>query len=115
MQSIETNVIFPYILTFAIFAICFAVATIIANKTLYRPDSSDITIRRTWFWISFVLAIILSIAINFGIAQNLEIQSETNKYFKHSCIADGIFAVLYIGVGVFVSYVFKTKKVGTWF
>lgn len=112
---VETNVGFPYILTFAIFAICFGVATIVANNTLYRPDGSDISKRRIWFWVMLVISVILSIGINFGISNSLEVQSSAYKYFKHACIADGIFTVLYILVGWLLSSVMKNKKIGTWF
>lgn len=111
----EANVMFPYFLTFGISAICFGVATWIANSTLYRPDSSDIAKRKVWFWVMFVISILLPIVINFFIAQGLEIPNATYTYFKHSCIADAVFAVIYILIGLIVSKAFNTKKVGSWF
>lgn len=111
----EVNLMFPYILTFAISAICFGIAVWIANSTLYRPDSSDINKRKMWFWIMFVISIILPICINIGIGQGLQTPSATYDYVKHSCIADGVFAVLYILIGVLVSKSLSTKKVGSWF
>lgn len=111
----EVNYLIPYFLTFAVSAICFGVATYIANATLYRPDSSDIAKRKVWFWVMFVISILLPLGINFVLAGNLETQHDTYTYFKHACIADGVFAVVYILLGLIVSKTFSTKKVGSWF
>ncbi len=112
----EVNYLFPYFLTFAASAICFGVATCIANATLYRPDSSDIAKRKVWFWVMFVISILLPLGINFVIAQNLNSTTNaTYTYFKHACIADAVFAVIFILLGLIVSKTFSTKKVGSWF
>lgn len=111
----EVNLMFPYFLTFAISAICFGVAVWVANATLYRPDSSDISKRKIWFWVMFVISILLPIIVNYFIASGLDTQRDTYSYFKHSCIADAVFAVVYILLGIIISKSFSTKKVGSWF
>lgn len=111
----EVNLLFPYFLTFAISAICFGIATWIANATLYRPDSSDIAKRKVWFWVMFVISILLPLGVNFIVANNLMTKHDTYTYFKHACIADAVFAVIFVLLGLIVSKSFSTKKVGSWF
>lgn len=115
IMETEINVLLPYFITFAITAICFGIATWIANATLYRPDSSDIRIRKVWFWVMLVISIFVPLMINLGIAWGMETQHSSYTYFKHSCIADTLFAVVYIAVGLIVSKAFRTKKIGSWF
>ena len=111
----EVNVVFPYIITFIIMGVCFGVAAIIANNTLYRPDNTDISKRRLWFWLLWGLGVLLSLGINYAIASGLEYDDMTYQYFWHGCVATIIFAVAYILIGLIISKIASSKKVGTWF
>ena len=93
----------------------FLIALFIANATSYRPDGSDKTTRRIWFWVFAALTPVVGFLINFLVANGIELANEKSSYLTHAGIAAGIALELYIIIGLVISKIFSRSKVSTWF
>lgn len=100
----------------------FFVAVIATNMILAKPNNPGTKARRIWFWIMAVLTPIVGFVVNSlylsSMADNEEVTlTETSKseFMLHSGIAAGVFFLSFIVLGVFLSKIFKSSKVGTWF
>lgn len=111
----EVNTLFPYLLTFAVTAVCFGLAALIANMVNYKPSDPGTTKRRVWFWVLCVLGVLIPFIVNFCLAMEIQVDHLRYEYLKNSCIAAFVFAVVYILVGFIISKANSHKKIGSWF
>lgn len=110
-----TSPVIAYVWAIAICLVCILVAAIIANMIPNTPGGKDITKRKVWFWIIFVLAVVLTFVVNLIIAGGIKVPSKHDDYMLASAIATGIGAVLYILIGLCLSKGMKRSKLGSWF
>ena len=110
-------------------------AVLVANMIKFDPGANpkDKQKRRLWFWILAVLATIVSFVLIYvvfppicsievfqtikGVKQD-EIKVFTqnlHSYNLWSGISTGATFVIYVLVGLVLSKLFKTKKIGNWF
>lgn len=114
MNNVSTSL--PYIIGAICMAVCFLFAFISANMINYRPDHSDKSSRKVWFWVFAVITLIATFLINyFGFAQGIKVKAHQSDFITATCISTGVFFVLYIVLGFVVSKIFKNKKVQSWF
>ncbi|MDE6006927.1 MAG: hypothetical protein K2G67_05185 [Muribaculaceae bacterium] len=109
--SVSIAYVWAIIISVCILLLAAVVAFMIPNK----PRSKDISQRRTWYWILFVVCIALAFGINMVIANGITIPSKHSAYVTASAIATGVAAVIYIVVGLCLSKGMKRTKLGSWF
>ncbi|MDE6143532.1 MAG: hypothetical protein K2F94_05595 [Muribaculaceae bacterium] len=110
-----TSVITAYVWAIIICLVFILIAIIIANLIPNKPGGKDISQRKTWYWICFVLTVGLSFGINMYLASDIKIPSKHDAYVTATAISAGVAAVLYIILGVVLSKGMKRSKIGSWF
>jgi len=110
-----TSVITAYAWAIVICIVLLIIAAIIANLIPNKPGGKDISQRKAWYWICFVLVILLSFGINWFFANDIKIPSKHDDYVTATVIATGVAAILYIIIGIGLSKGMKRSKLGSWF
>lgn len=110
-----TSVIVAYVWALVICLILLLIAAIIANLIPNKPGGKDISQRKTWYWICFVLTIGLAFGINMVIASKIMIPTKHAAYVTAAAISAGVAGALYIILGVGLSKGMKRSKLGSWF
>lgn len=110
-----TSVLVAYVWALVICLVVLLIAAIIANLIPNKPGGKDITQRKRWYWICFVIAVGLSFGINMIIASKIAIPSKHDAYVTATAISAGICAILYILIGLGLSKGMKRSKLGAWF
>lgn len=120
--------------TFVIAVVCalffLLLAILISSLIKYEPGSNpkDPKKRRIWFWILGVLAVILAFVLLFVVFmppvhpvgkfnpnQLATYEDQCSHYTMMAGIATGTCFVVYVVLGLILSKIFKTKKIGDWF
>ena len=104
-----------YIWAIVITAVLFLVAVVVSNLILFKPNGSDIRSRKVCFWVLCVLTPILSLVVNYIIAQGIKVSANQDAYILHTLISSGVAFVVFLGVGFGLSKIFSRSKIGTWF
>lgn len=110
-----TSVITAYAWALVICIVFILIAAIIANLIPNKPGGKDISQRKTWFWICFVLVVLISFGINWILASDIKIPSKHSDYVTATAISTAIAAILYILIGIGLSKGMKRSKLGSWF
>lgn len=110
-----TSVITAYAWAIIICIVFLLIAVIIATVIPNKPGGKDISQRKTWFWVCFVLVILVSFTINWILASDIKIPSKHSDYVTATAISTGVAAALYIIAGVCLSKGMKRSKLGSWF
>lgn len=110
-----TSVVVAYVWGVVISLVLILIAAIIANLIPNKPGGKDISQRKTWYWICFVLAVGLTFGINMIIAKGILIPSKHADYVTASAISAGVAAVIYLIIGIVLSKSMKRSKLGAWF
>lgn len=107
-------------------------AMLVASLIKYEPGSNpkDPKKRRLWFWILGVVALIIAFVLLFFVfpvpvdgidwtrftpKQKQDYQNLMAHYNMMAGIATGTCFVVYVVLGLILSKIFKTKKIGDWF
>lgn len=109
--SVSVAYVWAIIICIFLLVVAAAIAYMIPNK----PGGKDISQRRVWYWILFVVTIGLSFGLNAWIAASIKIPSRHSAYLTAAAIATGIAAALYILIGLCLSKGMKRSKLGSWF
>ena len=104
-----------YVWAIVISLLLFLVAVIIAYMIPNKPGGKDISSRKMWFWVLFVVVIVASFGVNYYIGSGIKIPTKYAAYLTASAISTGVGAVIYLILGVVLSKMMPTSKLGSWF
>lgn len=104
-----------YVWAIVISLFLLVVAIVVANMIPNKPGGKDISQRRVWFWILFIVVIAASFGLNFWIGSGIKIPTKHAAYLTASAIATGVGAVIYLVLGIVLSKAMKRSKLGSWF
>lgn len=105
-----------YVLGILLSIIMLLIAALIAKMIYSVPDGSDIVKRKRWFWgLSAVAPVLFSLYNYLFIINNINGIPNIGKFKTTISISFFVMIVVYILLGVIVSFVFKKGKVGDWF
>lgn len=105
-----------YMIGVIVCVVMLLVAAFVAKSIAFKPDLSDVTKRKVWFWIFAILTPILTFLSAFLFVYNgIRAHNQQDAYMVAMCISSGISIVLYIILGFIVSKVDGHGKIGNWF
>lgn len=91
-------------------------AALVSTMTIYRPDKSDLKVRKVQFWLMGIFSVLTGVALNYVLyLMNIRISNQYNDYMLHMLIAAGVSFVVFVLIGFVLSKIFKSSKIGTWF
>lgn len=85
------------------------ISGLIAKSISFKPDLTDVSKRKLWFWVLAILCPIITFGITFAIYSGIKGKSAQNTYMVAMCIATVISFILYIVLGFIAA---KTNKNG---
>lgn len=110
------NVSSAYILAIVVCAVMFLVSILISNTIAYKPDMSDVTKRKVWFWVLGILTPVLGFALNYGIFfLKIHARSKQTDFLTAMAIAAALSFLVYVIAGFVAAKVSKTGKLSNWF
>lgn len=110
------NVSSAYILAIVVFAVMFIISAFISNAISYKPDMSDVSKRKIWFWVLGIFTPVIGFGLNYGIFfLKIHARSKQNDFLTAMAIAAGISLLLYIVAGFIAAKISKTGKLSNWF
>lgn len=110
-----TSVVVAYVWALVICIVALLVAAVIAYMIPNKPGGKDISQRRVWYWVLFVVAIAVSLCINMILASKISIPSKHDAYMVAAAISAVVCAVVYVLIGLCLSKGMKRSKLGSWF
>lgn len=111
----QVSIASAYMWAFVVMVVFFLVAVFVASSIPYRPGNPGTTQRRIWFWILCILTGVVGFVINYIIGSGISVPSTQSSYYTNAVIASAAALALFIVIGLAVSKMFPTSKVGTWF
>lgn len=114
----QTPVVSAYVIGVIVAILMLFLAVIISRAIAFEPGAhpKDPKKRKTVFWLLGVLTPILTFLLCFlFVFMGIKMKTAQDKYMTAMCISTGISFVLYIGVGLFLSKIFKHSKISNWF
>ena len=91
------------------------VSGLIAKSISFKPDLSDVAMRKLWFWILAILCPVVSFGVTFAIYSSIKGKSAQDSYMLAMCISAVISFVIYVALGLIVSNTNKNGTLGYWF
>ena len=88
---------------------------LIAKSISLKPDLSDVSKRKLWFWVLAILCPIITFGITFAIYSGIKGKSAQNSYMVAMCISAAVSFVLYVVIGFIAAKANKNGKLGNWF
>ena len=88
------------------------ISGMIAKAISFRPDLSDVSKRKLWFWIFAILCPIITFGVTFFIYSGIKARNAQSDYMIAMCIAAGVSILLYILIGFIASKFDKNGKLG---
>lgn len=105
-----------YVIGVCISVVLLIVAAIVAKAVSFKPDLSDVTKRKVWFWILAILCPVLTFIVTYLVVYSgIKAHSQRDAYMVAMCISAAISIALYIILGFVASKVDKHGKIGNWF
>lgn len=111
----ETSAINAYIVTFIVMALLFGGAILSAMLISFKPNNSDHSQRKVWFWVLAIATPVISFLINyFHFYEDISVPTQRDSYLFATCIAAVVALVLFIVIGLIFS---KSThgKLASWF
>ena len=87
----------------------------IAKAISVKPDRSDVSKRKLWFWVLAILCPIITFGITFAIYSGIKGKSAQNSYMVAMCISAVVSFILYVVIGFIAAKANKNGKLGNWF
>ena len=110
------NVSSAYILAIIVCAVMFIFSAVVANLISFKPDMSDVSKRKVWFWIFGVFTPVISFCLNYGVFfLKIHARSKQSEFLTAMTIAAAVSFVIYIVAGFFAAKISKTGKISNWF
>ena len=91
------------------------ISGLIAKSISFKPDLTDVSKRKLWFWVLAILCPIITFGITFAIYSGIKGKSAQNTYIVAMCIATVISFILYIVLGFIAAKTNKNGKLSNWF
>lgn len=91
------------------------ISGLIAKSISSKPDLTDVSKRKLWFWVLAILCPIITFGITFAIYSGIKGKSAQNTYMVAMCIATVISFILYIVLGFIAAKTNKNGKLSNWF
>ena len=107
--------VMAYTWAFIVLVVFFLLAMLISFSITIKPDQSDRTPRKVWFWVLCVLTPVVAFILNLILSSGEAMQSAKDSYLVQSAIASAVVLVLYILVGFAISKSNPRSKIGSWF
>ena len=105
-----------YLMGVCVSVVLILIAALIANLIAFRPDLTDVTKRKVWFWVLAILCPVLTFTIAyFAIYNGIKAHNQQDAYMTAMCISAAISFVLYVLLGFIAAKVSKTGKISNWF
>ena len=118
LRDIDGLITNTYVLAVVVAVITIGIAVLISSQISYEGGANpkDPRKRKITFWILAVLTPVIFYMYNlFLVIPNIKKAPATAKFFTTSAITPVISLVTFIVLGVILSKIFKTKKIGNWF
>ena len=112
-----SSIIIPvYICAIVASVVALILAIVLSNGVSFQPDLSDVGKRKGIFWVSSIVAPIVSAALAFLLVyMDLKTGSKKSAFMLHMAIGLAVSWVVYVVLGVIVSKANKQGKLGSWF
>lgn len=91
------------------------VSGLIAKSISFKPNLSDVSKRKFWFWGLAILCPIITFGTTFIIYCSIRAKSVQNAYMIAMCVSAVVSFLLYILLGFCISKANKNGKLGNWF
>lgn len=91
------------------------VSGLIAKSISFKPDLTDVSKRKLWFWVLAILCPIITFGITFAIYCGIKGKSAQNMYMTAMCISAVVSFVIYVVLGFVAAKTNKNGKLGNWF
>ena len=91
------------------------ISGLIAKSISFKPDLTDVSKRKLWFWVLAIPCPIITFGITFAIYSGIKGKSAQNTYMVAMCIATVISFILYIVLGFIAAKTNKNGKLSNWF
>ena len=91
------------------------VSALIAKSISFKPDLTDVSKRKLWFWVLAILCPIITFGITFAIYCGIKGKSAQNMYMTAMCISAVVSFVIYVVLGFIAAKTNKNGKLGNWF
>ena len=91
------------------------VSGLIAKSISFKPDLTDVSKRKLWFWVLAILCPIITFGITFAIYSGIKGKSAQNTYMTAMCISAVVSFVIYVVLGFIAAKTNKNGKLGNWF
>ena len=91
------------------------ISGLIAKSISFKPDLTDVSKRKLWFWVLAILCPIITFGITFAIYSGIKSKSAQNTYMVAMCIATVISFILYVVLGFIAAKTNKNGKLSNWF
>lgn len=91
------------------------ISGLIAKSISFKPDLTDVSKGKLWFWVLAILCPIITFGITFAIYSGIKGKSAQNTYMVAMCIATVISFILYIVLGFIAAKTNKNGKLSNWF
>lgn len=112
----QVSITSAYMLAAVVMAVFFALAVIISNLILFKPNNPGTTKRKIWFWALCVATGVVGFVVNYIIAEGIDVPNIKSGYLMHSTVAAVVCVIVYFISGLLISKCFfPNSKVGTWF
>jgi len=118
IREIDGLITQTYTLAVIVAVVTLALAILISSQISFERGANpkDPRKRRITFWILAVITPVIFYMYNlFLVIPNIKKGPALAKFFNTSAIAPVISLVTFIVLGVILSKIFKTKKIGNWF
>lgn len=105
-----------YVIGVIVSAVFILLAALVAKMIAFKPDLTDVTKRKVWFWIFAILCPVFTFLLSFFIVyRGIRAHNQQSAYMTAMCISTGISLVLYIIIGFIAAKISKTGKISNWF
>ena len=91
------------------------VSGLIAKSISFKPDLTDVSKRKLWFWVLAILCPIITFGVTFAIYRGIKGKSAQNMYMTAMCISAVVSFVIYVVLGFIAAKTNKNGKLGNWF
>ena len=110
-----TSTVMAWIISIVVMVVMFLIAVGASNLVSFKPDRSDVSTRKVWFWVCLALTLIVAFVINFFcFADNIPNPVQKSAYILQTGISAVVMTIVYFVVGMLISKS-TNGKLASWF